>query len=725
MSARVARDESDAREPIGSRLAPFAPLLLVAIAVGFNLFVFRAEVRLVRAPNDTGAHISMVRWAENRLRHGHLVFDGWFPRVSFGVAQFHRYQSLAPIVGGAIALLAGAARTVAWSNYLLLCFWPLCVYWSVRLFGFNRWTAGSTALISPLVSSATLYGFEHGSFQWRGNGIWTALWGMWFLPLALAFSWRAVSRGRGYALAALFLGGTIAAHFLTGYLAMLALGLWVVIEPRELVRRAGRAAIVGIGGALVAAWVLVPLVADSKYSARTEYNAGTYWSNSHGGKQVMGWLFTGELFDYGRLPVVSVLVAIGALVCLLRFPRDERARAVVTFTAAGLLLFCGRGTIGFLVDHVLPGGKELLLHRFIIGVHFGGILLAGIGASFLVQTGYRRVTRLSGAPSVPVIALLLAVGLVLLAPAWRERAHYNALDAQGIDFQRTVDANDGRDFTALADQAAALGGGRIYTGSAAAGGAPAIGSVPAYVYLLDNDVDAIGFTLRTLSLSSDVEVRFNAADAAQYNLFNVRWVILPTDRQPAVPATHVSTQGRWRLWQVETTGYLQVVDTAPAIEADRTNIGRRTATFLTSPLPARGLIPVIASAGERAATPTNPTSAARPGPPGEVTVQYALPDDGVFGGEVVVNRPSVVMLKATYDPGWHVTVDGKPAKTQMLAPSFVGVAVGPGTHRVEFDYVPYPYYWLLLMIGGLTLLALALVPRFGPRVVQRRKERSA
>jgi hypothetical protein len=109
----------------------------------------------------------------------------------------------------------GAARTVAWSNYMLVSFWPLCVYWSDRLFRFDRWTAGITALISPLVSSVTLYGFEHGSFQWRGNGIWTALWGMWLLPLALGFSWRSVSRGKHYALAALFLGATMTAHFLT------------------------------------------------------------------------------------------------------------------------------------------------------------------------------------------------------------------------------------------------------------------------------------------------------------------------------------------------------------------------------------------------------------------------------------------------------------------------------------------------------------------------------
>ena len=720
-----ARDQKRTRAWIRANSARLAPLLLVATAIGFNLFVFRAEVRLVGAPNDTGVHISMVRWAENRLRHGHVVFDGWYPRLSFGLAQFHHYQSLAPILGGAIALMIGAAHTVAWSNYLLVSLWPLCVYWSVRLFRFDRWTAGITALMSPLITSVTLYGFEHGSFQWRGNGIWTALWGMWLLPLALGFSWRAVSRGKCYALAALFLGATMAAHFLTGYMAMLALGAWVIVKPRDILRRLGRAVIVAVGGALVAAWALVPLLFDSKYSARIEYNIGTFWSNSYGGRKVMGWLVTGELFDYRRWPVLTVLVGIGVLVCLSRW-RDERARMILAFTTIALLMFCGRGTIGPIVDHVLPGGKDLLLHRFIMGVHFGGIVLAGIGASFLAHTGYRHaVRRLSWARGVPAIAVLLVLGLVVLAPAWRERAHYDALDAQGIDFQRTADATDGKDFTALALEASASGGGRIYAGSPSSSVQAKVGAVPAYIYLMDTDVDAIGFGLRTLGLMSDVEVRFNDTSAAQFNLFDIRWLILPVGTQPGVPAARVRAQGRWQLWSVPTSGYLEVVDTLPAIEADRTNIGKRTESFLSSTLPAEGRIPVIAFAGSSGATPTDPSSAALPGPPGDVTVQYDLPDDGQFGGEVTVNRPSVVMLKATYDPGWHVTVDGVPAKTQMLAPSYVGVAVSPGTHRIDFAYVPYHYYWLLFTIGGLTLLVLALVPRYGARRAARRKRAPA
>src|SRR5204863_498705 len=83
-----------------------------------------------------------------------------------------------------------------------------------------------------------------------------------------------------------------------------------------------------------------------------------------------------------------------------------RARAVVAFTATGPLLFSGRGTIGFVVDHVLPGGKDLLLHRFMIGVHLGGILLAGIGASFLARAAYGRITSAGWAHPIAAVALL-------------------------------------------------------------------------------------------------------------------------------------------------------------------------------------------------------------------------------------------------------------------------------------------------------------------------------
>ena len=49
--------------------------------------------------------------------------------------------------------------------------------------------------------------------------------------------------------------------------------------------------------ALVAAWVVVPLLLDSRWALRTQYNVGTFWFDSYGGAKVFGWLVTGKVFD--------------------------------------------------------------------------------------------------------------------------------------------------------------------------------------------------------------------------------------------------------------------------------------------------------------------------------------------------------------------------------------------------------------------------------------------
>jgi hypothetical protein len=65
------------------------PLALVGVAVAFNLWALRAEVRDVWSLNDAAIHASMVRWAAGRISSGHLPFDGWFPYLSLGASRFH------------------------------------------------------------------------------------------------------------------------------------------------------------------------------------------------------------------------------------------------------------------------------------------------------------------------------------------------------------------------------------------------------------------------------------------------------------------------------------------------------------------------------------------------------------------------------------------------------------------------------------------------------------
>jgi uncharacterized membrane protein YfhO len=76
----------------------------------------------------------------------------------------------------------------------------------------------------------------------------------------------------------------------------------------------------------------------------------------------------------------------------------------------------------------------------------------------------------------------------------------------------------------------------------------------------------------------------------------------------------------------------------------------------------------------------------------------------------------MVMLKTTFEPRWHATVDGVEVKPQMIAPDFVSVPVPAGTHVVAFTYQPYPYYPELLLLGLVTLVSLQVGPWLSPRL---------
>jgi hypothetical protein len=709
----------------GRGLLRHVHLGLPGVAILFNLWVLRAEPITTSNFNDSSLHLAMVRWARYQIDQGRIPFDGWFPYLGLGLPQFHHYQSLPHLISAYISLVFGTDTTFYWALYLLLAFWPISVYIGTRLMGWDRWTAAAAALVAPLLFSATSYGYEHSSYMWWGLGLWSQMWGMWLLPLAWGLSWRAVS-GRGpIALGSLAVALTIACHFLTGYMAIAVIGLWALIKPTELIRRLLRCLAVGIGAALIAAWVIVPLLSDSRWQLSTQYQQGTFWDDSFGAPKVLGWLFTGQIYDEGRLPVVTLLVALGIAVCGFRFRRDERARALLGAWVLSLLLFFGRPTLGSALK-ILPGNEDLLFHRFLMGVHLAGIILAGVGASWLasliIQQSRRRLPRV--APMVAALAVA-GLGVAVLLPAWIHVATYDGQVSSLKQEQQLADATDGAELQVLINQVRALGGGRVYAGTATNWGTQyAIGRVPVYNVLENQDIDAIGWNLRTSSLMSDDEALFDESNPAHYDLFAVRYLILPADRPPRVAAQLLATQGRHTLWQVDTSGYLEVVDTVgPPIVANRRNIGRQTAAFLASSQLKSHLYPTVAFAGDQAATPTLASSSVTTSPAGSVFSQWSVPVNGSFSGVIYADRPSVVLLKATYDPRWKVTVDGAEVKAEMIAPALVGRTVPPGEHTITFQYVPFPFYPELLALGLVALLGLGfgpgLVRRFGPGLVRR------
>jgi uncharacterized membrane protein YfhO len=79
----------------------------------------------------------------------------------------------------------------------------------------------------------------------------------------------------------------------------------------------------------------------------------------------------------------------------------------------------------------------------------------------------------------------------------------------------------------------------------------------------------------------------------------------------------------------------------------------------------------------------------------------------------------VVVLVDTYDPGWRVTVDGRPAPLLRTNVAFRGVGVPAGKHVIEQVYRPWTVLYGLGASAAATLFGLAVVLQRAARALPR------
>ena len=690
--------------------APRWPWLLVAAAVIWNLVNLRALTLPVAYLDDSSVHEQMVRFATAQLQAGHLPLTSWFPFLGLGSPQFLHYQSLPAMLTGLVGLVIGPDAAFRWSLYLLLSLWPICIYLSGRLFGAGRPSAAASAVMSPFLVSATGIGYEQHAYVWTGFGVWTQLWASWTLPLAWGFSWRAVRDGRHQLAAVVFVSLTIALHFETGYLALVALPLWPLVAGKPWFAHVRRATVLLVGSLLASAWLIVPLISQRAWAATNEPLQGTGLVNGYGAGRVLGWLASGQLLDHGRLPVVTVFAAVGLVVACRRFTSDPNARALVVALAACVLLSAGRATFGGLVD-AIPGSADIFFRRFMMGVQLAALLLAGGGAAWCPRTALSALRPIkSKGGELVFAAAALAAAIVVLAPAWLQLGAYDDHDASAINAQRRADTTQGAELDRVIALIEGDGGGRVYAGMPSNWGADfTVGAVPVFKYLESRDVDEVGYTLRTASLMTDPEYYFDDRQPSDYRLFGIRYVIVPAGYEPPVPAQLVLQSGRYWLWTIE-GGYVETGRIAGRLAANRTNVGARSIGLLHSRLTQDGdyLRLVFGISGAE----SDRLPRARPEPATGTVLAEA---DDLAAGELTatvrMRQPGVVVLSASYDPGWSATVDGHPRRTQPVAPALVATNVPAGTHTVAFHYHGYPYYPELLALCGAVLIALHVYGR--------------
>jgi hypothetical protein len=728
--------EPPSPEPAAATITDSAPSrvgswIALAVVVLWGCLKWRSELTAVAYADDSSVHEQMVRFAVRRFEAGHPPLTSWFPYLGLGSPQFLHYQALPAMLTGALGTATGGDVAFRITLYVLLVTWPLSVYWSARLFHLGRAASVLAAAAAPLLMSAVGVGYEPQAYVWIGYGVWAQLWASWTLPLAWGFTWRAMSSRRSVLPAVVFVALTVALHYETGYLALIPIAIFPFLAPGApgaLRARLGRAGAVGIGALLASAWVTVPLLVDARWAATNEILAHTPLENGYGAKQVMSWLVSGQVFDAHRFPVVTVLVALGVLVCLRRWHTFSSGRALVALLCMSLLLCFGRTTFGGLTV-LLPGSKDIFMRRFMMGAQLAGLYLAGIGGVALVTGLWHRLARWrpraaawTAAPSrrIAVMAVAGAVGIGVLAPAWSQTDAFAARNTQWIGAQHAADGSQGGDVDRLIAYVRSHGGGRVYAGMPSNWGSQfTVGAVPVFKYLESKDVDEVGYTLRTASLMTDPEYYFDEQDAGDYALFAVHYMVLPVGHPPPVPARLVLASGLYRLFVLPNAGYVRVVNTIGVLSADRTDVGIMSVPYLRSELPASGGYLAVAYGGAAPA----PLTGAVPDP-GMVRSEHDDLAEGRVTTTVVVRHAASVVLSASFDPGWSVHVDGASAPVEMLAPALPAVRVGPGVHEITFAYVGFGFYPELFAVLVVTLAALVwLGPLDGVRRLRGRRPR--
>jgi uncharacterized membrane protein len=686
-------------------------LLLAALVV--NAVGLWPEISISRVDlNDNVFHFTLVERMAQAVEHGENPLDFWSPEWSLGYPVLRTYQplshALVVLTYFALGKSVGLMTVFVWVRFLSVVLLPLSFFAAARLMGLRPLTAAAAALLAPLVSANFLYGIDYGSYTWAGSGLFPQAVGCHFLLIALGLGFRAIRRGSHLVIAGALLGLTFLAHMIYGYMGALSLCLLAAIPDAEVTRwvRIKRTAVVGAVALLLSGFQLVPLLLDASNINHSRWEAVWKW-DSFGAGQVMRWLFTGELLDHGRLPVLTLLALGGAALLLWNWRKGRAPGAASAFVLWGAafwtLLFFGRPFWGPLLA-MLGVSADMQLHRVIGGAQIFLVLLAALALAALWRELFKRRQYAAAA----------AATLLLLYPMVRERAHNLANDAAWG--RKSLAAYTAERASVDATVATVRQrGGRGYAGLAAAwGGKFKVGDVPFYSFFSVANVPAVSFLYHSMALTSDIMVRFDEWNPSHYRLFNVHTVVAPAGAGPVVPPflTPLGQRGRFRLFQAPGNSYFDLVDVVASVKTTRNNFYDINDRWLQSDWVSKRIhlrldwrddvAPRIARLAPEDALPPFPA----PPSPGEVRDDRQEGD--VFRAELDATRPCFALFKMTWHANWKAYVDGSPQATAMLSPGFVGVPILPGHHSLVMRYEPERWK-AALGFGGLIAVVLLMV----------------
>jgi uncharacterized membrane protein len=698
------------------RLPRIAGSLLLASALLTYAVLLFPETRIGRLPlNDGVLHLAASERLAQSVAHGEPFLDPWVSEWALGYPVWRSYQPLPHLAAGAVIAaarpLCDAATAFAWLQYLLLVLLPASVYFGARRLGLSPLAAGLASLLVAAPAGAgnfARYGLGWGATTWRGSGLYTQLFALHFLMLAVGATARALDDGRARVGAAVLLALTFLSHLVFGYVAFVSAAVLALVgPPGERARRVVRLATIALPALLLVAWFVIPLVRAAPEIAHSRWEDSFKW-DSFGAPTILGALFHGDFFDGGRFPSLTLLVAAGAVVALASV-RDALARRLLALAGLWLLLFFGRETWGHLL--VVAGiPRDFPLHRLQAPFELFAILLAAFGIT-------RAVAALAALRRPLVLAAVGAVAIALV-PVAVDRAHFAAKNRDWGDANLAAFSRERADWEAtLADIRSVLTErpGRVSAGPAGGWGHDfKIGDVPIYALLSRAHLDQPSMLYHAMSLTADPMVLRSDDDAANDATFGIRVLVAPSDRAAAPWRRRHAVHGRFAVYEASSEGYFGIVDPVARYlgpPATRFDVDR---AWLAGPLSHKGLVLLLDDRGP--ALPTVDRWAPLPDPPplpaaGRVASETKSGEH--YHARVAATRATWALVKITWFPDLVATVDGAPAPLLRVTPGFGAVAVPPGEHDVDVSYRPGPLKPILFVLGLALFVAFARARRRG------------
>jgi hypothetical protein len=679
-------------------------LILLGLALTVNAILLWPELRIERVPvNDLTFHIvSSQRFAESLFR-GNWSLDPWMSQWALGYPLWHFYQPLPHVVAGVWLALtnrfASPTASFAVLYYLLMVALPASTYIGARLFGFEPRAAGFASILILSVSEVgdfSRYGLSYGAYVRRGSGLYTQLFSYDLFIPALGLASYSLNTGRRRIVAACLIAATALSHVVFGYAAIVSVGIIAIVGPRRgRSRRVVRAASIVIPALILIAWFVIPMLLSSGEANRCRWD-DTWKFDSWGALVIFQSLVSGDLFDYGRVPVMSLAIALAAVFALLKSKRPM-ARRVLVLTIAWLAIFFGRTTWGYLMALLgLPVNFHISRFESVFEL-FAAMMTAWALAKIVASA--RRIGLAA------TVAVWVAIGVAAFI-IFSERANYLHWNNVWGDQSLAAIAKQRPDLNAAFDDIRAIvreRPGRVWSGPTGMWASKfKIAEAQPYSFLSLADFDELSFLYHSLSWSSDVSAEINEQDPYQVKLFAMRAALAPTSQPMPPEFRRRGVHGDLAVYEASNEGYFGLADIGARYDGPLGSVLNRDFEWMQNRAVRAGSM--VALGGDLRGVPEWKIFEALPPldpkfstPRGEVVTETN--DGEAYSARVAILRPCYALLRITYFPGQQATVDGKRTRIYRVYPNFCAIPVAVGEHTVVVRYRPGPIKPILLIAG--------------------------